>query len=85
MLLRYILFSFLIFSAGLAIDTEVSTTPKPDIIDNNHYYSESTLQKTYKISELHVGTPVAVIIKPPSSVSSSNPITITITSGSNKK
>lgn len=75
-----------LFVLGLvAAQTAVTGIPKPDIIENNHYFSETTTSKVYKITQLKSSIPLSVVIKHPTTASESSPLTLTLASDSEIK
>ena len=56
----------LIFVSSLQAQTTVSEAPRPDIVEANHFYSETNTKKSYKISSLTTTNPLSVVIKAPS-------------------
>ena len=50
-MIRVLLLGLILLSSAVS-QTSISEAPRPDIVENNHFYSESKTQKVYTITKL---------------------------------
>ena len=62
--MKAILICFCIFFGLISsLDVTQTTSPKPEIVDANHFFSETNKEKTYNVSDVEKDKPISLMIR----------------------